>query len=153
MIRITSLVAGLMLAFGIAHARSIDDAAIADTNNTSDWLAYGRTHDEQRFSPLDAINDRNVSGLTLDWFLELPDATGLTATPLVKDGVLFFVSSRNVAHAVDAVTGKPLWKFDPEVCARPHACGLPARQPRHACVQGLVRPAAGITASLPSSAN
>lgn len=31
------------------------DLAIADETNTSDWLAYGRTHSERRFSPLTAL--------------------------------------------------------------------------------------------------
>lgn len=115
MFRLAGLLAVLVLASSVARARAVDDAAIADASNTADWLAYGRTHDEQRYSSLDAINTRNVAGLKLDWYLDLPDATGLAATPLVKDGTLFFVSSRNVDHAVDAVTGKVLWTFDPEV--------------------------------------
>jgi quinohemoprotein ethanol dehydrogenase len=100
---------------GITHARSIDDAAIADETNQAEWLTYGRTHNEQRFSPLTQINTKNVAGLKVDWSLELPDAVGLVSTPLVADGVMYFVGSRNIARAVDAVTGKLLWTFDPEV--------------------------------------
>ena len=94
--------------------RTIDDTAIADESNTSEWLAYGRTHSEQRFSPLTDINSGNVKNLGVDWFLDLPKDSALVATPLVVDGVLYFVGQVNVIRAVDAVTGKLLWEYDPE---------------------------------------
>jgi len=99
----------------LTHARAIDDAAIADSNNTSDWLAYGRTHNEQRFSPLDQVNTANVQRLKVDWILDVPEAVGLVSTPLVADGVLYFVGSKNIVRAVDARAGKLLWTFDPEI--------------------------------------
>ncbi len=95
--------------------RVIDDAAIADESNTADWLAYGRTHSEQRFSPLDQISVANVASLKPDWYLDLPGAVGLVATPLVADGVMYFSGSKNIVRAVDARTGKLLWQYDPRV--------------------------------------
>ena len=65
-----------------------DDSAIADESQTANWLAYGRTHNERRFFPADQINETNVSGLQVDWFMELPNDVGLVSTPLVVDGVL-----------------------------------------------------------------
>ena len=92
-----------------------DDAALADEAQRSNWLAYGRTHNEQRFSPSDQINTGNVAKLKVDWFLDLPQDVGLVSTPLVVDGTLYFTGTMNVIRAVDAVTGKLLWEFDPEV--------------------------------------
>ena len=100
---------------GAAETRTIDDAAIADVGNTAEWLTYGRNHNEQRFSPLDQVNSENVAQLRLDWYLDVPDAVGLVSTPLVADGVMYFVGSRNIARAVDAVTGEVLWTYDPRV--------------------------------------
>ncbi len=100
---------------GAAETRAIDDAAIADVGNTAEWLTYGRNHNEQRFSPLDQVNSENVAQLKLDWYLDVPDAVGLVSTPLVVDGVMYFVGSRNIARAVDAVTGEVLWTYDPQV--------------------------------------
>ncbi len=94
-------------------ARNLDDAALADESNTAEWLAYGRTYSEQRFSPLTQIDPRNVSDLKVDWYLDLPDAAGLVATPLVADGVMYFSGSRNIVRAVDATTGKLLWRYQP----------------------------------------
>lgn len=93
------------------------DREISDEQNTSEWLAYGRTHSEQRFSPLTAINDTTVSGLKVDWYLDLPNDIGLVSTPLVIKGVLYFCGTMNIVRAVDAVTGKRIWEYDPEVGA------------------------------------
>ena len=102
----------------------VDDAAIADEEQGRNWLAYGRTHSERRFSPLTQINDSNVSQLSPDWVVELPDAAGLVATPLVVDGILYFTGSMNIVRAVDATSGEQLWRFDPKV--REHASRLRA---------------------------
>ena len=98
-----------------AGGSNITDADIARTSNTSDWLAYGRTHDEQRFSPLTDINTTNVGQLGAAWHLDLPTDSGLVSTPLVANGVLYFTGSMNVVRAVDARSGKLLWTHDPQV--------------------------------------
>ena len=98
-----------------SEPRIIDDSAISDETNTSEWLAYGRTHSEQRFSPLKDVNIENVADLKVDWFIDLPNDVGLVSTPLVVDGVLYFTGTMNIIRAVDAVNGKLIWEFDPEV--------------------------------------
>jgi quinohemoprotein ethanol dehydrogenase len=111
----TALPGAILAAAPETSTTTINDAALADESNTSDWLAYGRTYSEQRYSPLTQINDESVSKLAVDWFVELPEAVGLVATPLVADGVMYFASSRNIVYAVDATNGKELWRFDPKV--------------------------------------
>jgi quinohemoprotein ethanol dehydrogenase len=91
------------------------DAEIADESRTEDWLAYGRTHSEQRFSPIDDINRDTISRLGVAWYMDLPNDVGLVSTPLVVDGILYFVGSMNVVRAVDATTGELLWEYDPDV--------------------------------------
>jgi quinohemoprotein ethanol dehydrogenase len=44
-----------------------EDQKIADETNTAEWLAYGRTHSEQRFSPLTDIDTGTVGNLAVDW--------------------------------------------------------------------------------------
>ena len=92
-----------------------DDEAIADESQTANWLAYGRTHNERRFSPSDLIDTANVANLKVDWYLDLPQDVGLVSTPLVVNGTLYFTGTMNVIRAVDAVTGKLLWEYDPQV--------------------------------------
>ncbi|SFF89773.1 alcohol dehydrogenase (cytochrome c)/quinohemoprotein ethanol dehydrogenase [Novosphingobium sp. CF614] len=80
-----------------------------------EWLSYGRTYDEQRFSPLDAINQDNVSRLGLAWYADLDTARGQEATPLVIDGKIYVTTAWSKAKAYEAVSGKLLWEFDPKV--------------------------------------
>ena len=93
----------------------VDDAGMANEADGSNWLAYGRTYSEQRFSPLTQIDTDSVRDLSVDWYLDLPDDRGLVSTPLVVDGVLYFVGSMNKVRAVDATSGSLLWEYDPKV--------------------------------------
>ncbi len=58
-----------------------------------------------------------MSRLGLAWYLDLNTYRGVEGTPIVVDGVLYTTSAWNVTYALDAKTGKQLWKFDPEVPA------------------------------------
>ena len=94
----------------------VDDAALRSAESRNqDWLSYGRDYYEQRFSPLDQINDKNAAQLGLAWQFETATQRGLEATPLVVDGVMYATGSWSVTYAIDARTGKQLWKYDPEV--------------------------------------
>ena len=115
-IRLSMSLLLVMACAGESHAaRQITDEQIADAGNRADWLAYGRTHNEQRFSPLKLINATNVGDLGVDWHLDLPSDVGLVSTPLVIDGILYFTGSMNRVRAVNARTGKLLWQHDPQV--------------------------------------
>ena len=96
-------------------ATQVDDTAMADEEKGENWLAYGRTYSEQRYSPLDQVNKSNVSRLGVDWYLDLPEDRGLVSTPLVADGVMYFVGSMNRVRAVAADSGELFWEFDPQV--------------------------------------
>jgi quinohemoprotein ethanol dehydrogenase len=92
----------------------VDDDALANEADGANWLAYGKTHSEKRYSPLDQINVETVSKLGIEWFLDLPRDRTLIGTPLAVDGVLYFTGSFSRTRAVDAKTGKLLWEYDPE---------------------------------------
>ena len=106
----------LMLIIFITLSCAVDeDRKLADESNTSEWLAYGRTHSEQRFSPLQDIDTTTVKNLRVDWYLDLPNDVALVSTPLVIDGILYFTGTMNRVRAVNATNGKLVWEFDPEV--------------------------------------
>lgn len=84
-------------------------------DDTSNWITHGRTYSEQRYSPLDLINEDNVSELGLAWYADMDTARGQEATPLVIDGKLYLTTAWSKVKAFDAATGAPLWEFDPEV--------------------------------------
>jgi len=91
-------------------------AAIADADaRPGDWLAHGRTWNEQRFSPLDAINTETVSNLSLAWYVDLPEPRGQEATPIVVDGVMYTTAAWSVVYALEAASGDILWSYDPGV--------------------------------------
>jgi quinohemoprotein ethanol dehydrogenase len=79
------------------------------------WMTYGRTYGEQHFSPLNQINDHNVSQLGLAWYYNLDTNRGQEATALVVDGVMYFTSAWSKVFALNAATGQHLWSFDPKV--------------------------------------
>lgn len=56
-----------------AEDRIITDKELSDELKMADWLADGRTHSEQRFSPLKDINVDNVGKLKPEWYLDLPE--------------------------------------------------------------------------------
>lgn len=93
------------------------DLANAATNN-AEWLSYGRTYAEDRFSPLDQVNRESVQNLGVAWSFELDTNRGQEATPLVIDGTIYFTSAWSKAFAVDARTGEEKWRYDPRVPGR-----------------------------------
>jgi PQQ-dependent dehydrogenase (methanol/ethanol family) len=94
----------------------VDGARIANADaEPGNWLAHGRTWSEQRFSPLNQINESNVSELQLAWYTDLDTNRGQEATPIVVDGILYSTSAWSKVQAVDAKTGRLLWQYDPEV--------------------------------------
>jgi len=99
-----------------APVAQVDDARLlAAADDGANWLSYGRTYDEQRFSPLTAVNDGNVATLGLAWSFDLDSARGQEATPLVVDGVMYVSTAWSMVKALDAATGKLLWAYDPKV--------------------------------------
>jgi PQQ-dependent dehydrogenase (methanol/ethanol family) len=82
-------------------------------NEPGNWLAHGRTYDEQRYSPLAKINADNVADLGLAWYFDIDTNRSMEATPLIADGVMYVTAAWSVVYALDAVTGDLLWKYDP----------------------------------------
>ncbi len=95
-------------------ATVVDGGAIADEQQSANWLSYGRTYSEQRYSPLRDIDTGNVAGLKLDWALALEGDRTLLATPIVVDGIMYVSGSFSVVRAVEAASGKVLWTYDPK---------------------------------------
>ncbi len=99
----------------VATATVATDRILAADSEPGNWLAHGRTYDEQRHSPLAGINDENVGDLGLAWYWNTGDSRGLEATPIVVDGVLFSTGTWSRVYANDGRTGELIWRYDPEV--------------------------------------
>jgi PQQ-dependent dehydrogenase (methanol/ethanol family) len=79
------------------------------------WLTYGGTYSEQRFSAVKQIDAGNISRLGLKWFGDYETNQDQHGSPLYIDGVIYVSTSRNVVHAFDARTGTQLWKYNPMI--------------------------------------
>ena len=97
------------------EAEKTSETLLKTGGNGDNWGAIGFSYDEQRFSPLTDINDKNVGQLGIAWTADLDDARGQEATPVVVDGTLYVSHAWSKVSAWDAATGKLLWKFDPKV--------------------------------------
>jgi quinohemoprotein ethanol dehydrogenase len=95
---------------------AIDDKALQNVESRpGQWLSHGRDAGETRFSPLVEIDADNVGNLGLAWSYETGTSRGLEATPLIVDGVMYTTGSWSIVYAIDARTGKEIWKYDPKV--------------------------------------
>ena len=101
-------------------------AAMKDVVNTipdGEWHAYGRTAAGRRYSPLDKITPQNVDNLEVAWTYHTGDIRGpndpgeatYEVTPLMIDNTVYICTPHNLVIALDAVSGKEKWRFDPHL--------------------------------------
>ena len=80
------------------------------------WLSYGRDQDETRYSTLKQIDSTNAKRLGLAWSYVMGAGGGnQEGTPLMWNNTLYGITTWSVVFALDARTGKELWRWDPEV--------------------------------------
>ena len=96
-------------------ARVTTERLLNAANEPSQWMTYGGTYEEQRFSRLTQINRDNVKDLGLVWFADYDTRLQQQGTPLFVDGALYVSTAWSKVYAFDAKTGRQLWKFDPKV--------------------------------------
>ncbi len=98
-----------LLALGLVSCANSSPGGAGDN-----WPGFGGQADEQHFSPLDEITDKTIDRLGLVWSVDIESGNAATV-PIAVDGVVYYASGYSVVHAVDAVSGKILWVYDPEV--------------------------------------
>ncbi len=110
-------------------AGNVDAARLqAADSEPQNWFTGGRDKDGTYFSPLTTIDAGNVNQLGFAWSYDLGEPKrGQEATPLVIDGVMYTSGTWGYVYAVDAATGKELWRYDPKAdsfMARNPCCDL-----------------------------
>jgi quinohemoprotein ethanol dehydrogenase len=101
---------------GAISAADVDESRLLHADQEpGNWMSYGRTYNEQRFSPLRQINDQNLAQVGLAWYVDLDTRRGQEATPIVVDGVMYFTTAWSKVYAVKAATGEKVWSYDPKV--------------------------------------
>ena len=125
-LRIILLIMALLPIFGILQQEAVQAQrkGISSGPPASDWPAYGRDPGGSRFSPLTQINRNNVKNLKVAWIYRTGDlsdgknarsTSSFQCTPLLVGGMLYLVTSFNRVIALDPVTGKERWVFDPQI--------------------------------------
>jgi PQQ-dependent dehydrogenase (methanol/ethanol family) len=121
-ISLSTLIAATLLA-GLAtpslaqnnKAPAIDAKRLIANSEPGSWLTAARGYHEQRYSPLDQINDKNVNKLGLAWYADIDTERGQESTPIVIDGVMYLTTAWSMVKAYDIKTGAKLWDYDPGV--------------------------------------
>lgn len=98
--------------------------ALAQDAAQTNWLQMGATPGNSHYSALRQINRSNVAQLKVAWTYDTGESDGLETTPLVIDGVLYGLSPTQKVFALNAATGKVLWKFDSTVASAGPSRGL-----------------------------
>jgi quinoprotein glucose dehydrogenase len=77
-----------------------------------EWTAYGGGADSIRYSRLDQINRRNVKQLDVAWTFDSGETGGLQTNPIVVGRLLYAPTPAHHIVALDAASGKLVWRFD-----------------------------------------
>ncbi len=99
-------IAGIILS--LAHAPATRSAS----KQPRDWPIYGGDSLDDHYSPLSQINRSNVSKLQVAWTYDSGETGGMETSPIVVGNVLYTYTPSKTVVALDAATGKVLWKFD-----------------------------------------
>lgn len=97
----------------IVQSHAVESNGVAA--NDKDWAYYGKDAAGTRFSTLAQITPANVAQLKLAWSYKIESSANWQVTPLKIDRTVYLCTGDNVLIALDAETGKPLWRFDPDV--------------------------------------
>jgi len=79
------------------------------------WLMYGGNYGSQRFSGLKEMTPQNAKDLRVAWAYQLRGGGVMESTPLIVDGIMYLTEPPSNVTALDARTGKVLWRYVPPV--------------------------------------
>ena len=108
----------LLLSFLTAYlALSIPLALSQNVRETGmqDWPAYSGGPANIHYSPQAQINRSNVKQLEIAWTFDTGEQGGLQTSPIIVGGVLYGITPTQNVFALNAATGKLLWKFNPGI--------------------------------------
>ena len=109
---------------GLVTPQELLDGLKADG---ADWLVFGGSYTNQRHSPLTQITPENVNRLAPQWMFQTDTPARFETTPLLRDNVLYVTGPLNLAWAIDARTGREIWRYRRELPATgtlTACCGL-----------------------------
>ena len=106
------LLVPVVLCASVAASGQVSNARLEKAvSEPQNWLNFGATYDNQRFSTLGQITPANVKNLQLQWILQSTVTGYWEASPLVVNGVMYVTQRPNDVVALDARTGKVYWTY------------------------------------------
>ena len=75
------------------------------------WLTYSGRYASWRYSALEQINTSSASRLAMQWAFQVADLGQFETSPIEVDGVLYGTGQNNRAFALDARTGRAIWRY------------------------------------------
>jgi quinoprotein glucose dehydrogenase len=124
-LRLNGLTSISSLSLALAVCSFCTPRAVGADPVNADWAAYLGGKERNLYSPLGQIHRGNVTQLEVAWTYDTGDKGEYQANNLIVDGVLYTASPARRVIALDAATGKELWKWDP---AKERSGKGPARQ-------------------------
>ena len=112
-----AMAAVVVCAAAAQQSKPVDDKALRNAaKNGGDWLTNGHDLGGNRYSPLKQIDTTNASRLGLAWSYDINGTFGtVETTPIVWDGILYGTAPWSIVYALDAKTGKEIWRWDPKI--------------------------------------
>ncbi len=102
----------LLLAAWVGLHAQVSYRQLLDTaEQPQNWLTYSGNYSGWRYSALDQIKATNVSRLGLQWVFQVGDVGQFETSPVVVNGILYGTGQNNRAFALDAQSGRPLWRY------------------------------------------
>jgi alcohol dehydrogenase (cytochrome c) len=118
------LVAMTVLFVDITRAQITFERLLKARQEPQNWLTYSGDYAGWRYSTLEQIDTRNVGRLSVQWVYQSRAANKFEVTPLVVDGIMYLSEIGNAAAALDARTGRTLWRYQRELPEKVlHCCG------------------------------
>ena len=100
---------------GVTYGPVDQERLVQASSTPEDWMMYSGSYDGHRYSPLDQVSRANVGDLRIKWVYQMDTQAPVETSPVVVDGIMYIVEPPSTVIALDASTGRELWKHDPRL--------------------------------------
>ena len=121
---LVAVVVGLVGASWL-DAQVTSERLLKALDEPSNWLHYRGDYSGQNHRPLNQITTENVKRLKVQWVFQTGDggAVRFETVPLVLDEIMYLTAAHNNGYALDARTGRVLWRYQRQIPSQSRCCG------------------------------
>lgn len=96
---------------------------LKQSESSTEWLLYGHDYGNSRFTPMDTIDTSNVANLEPAYIIQTGVLGEFEASPIVSNGVMYLSTAYDNVLAIDARTGRRIWRYTPDLGRSILCCG------------------------------